>query len=89
MMGAESMPRVPGQPCTNHTIRAYIFGSEPHARPHWHLMRGDDCLAVFCIETGEKIVGDPSSKELHEAQDWAKDNIELLRTHWRKYHGSE
>jgi len=52
-------------------------------------MRGDDCLAVFCIETGEKIVGDPSSKELHEAQDWAKDNIELLRTHWRKYHGSE
>jgi hypothetical protein len=82
------MPSLPGRPCTNHTIRAYIYGSEHHRRPHFHLV-AKEWSASIDIETLELIEGDPPNAELREAREWAAKNVDLLRTTWRNTHGSE
>jgi hypothetical protein len=83
------MPAVPGQPCTNHKVKAYIYGSESHGRPHFHLVNGDEWSGSICIETGELIIGDVPAKELKEARAWREGNLEVLREHWRMYHAPE
>jgi hypothetical protein len=82
------MPSVPGRPCTNHNIRAYIYGSEQHGRPHWHLV-AKEWSASFDIETCELLAGDPPPKELREAREWWALNIHELRRVWRETHGPE
>lgn len=83
------MPAVPGQPCTNHKVKAYIYGSEQHARPHFHLVCGDEWSGTICIETGEHLVGDIPTKELREGRAFREANLEVLRDMWREHHGPE
>ena len=61
------MAPVLGYPCTNHKVRARIYGDEPHATPHFHLI-GADWEASICIETGDLLAGDAPATELREAR---------------------
>jgi Domain of unknown function (DUF4160) len=83
------MPAVPGQPCSNHKVRAYIHANEPHARPHFHVVCGDEWDGTICIETGEHIIGEIPAKELREVRAWREANLEVLRSIWREHHGPE
>jgi hypothetical protein len=78
------MPPVPGQPCSNHKVRAYIYNQEYHHTPHFHLVCGTEWSLSMAIETGEVLAGDDPKlrKEIREAREWREKNIDLLRAIW-------
>lgn len=66
---------------TNAAIRMYF---DDHVPPHFHLI-GADSNAQISLATLDVIRGEASRRDLDEAQEWAKANMELLAAKWSEF----
>ena len=75
------MPTI-ARPLANPKIKIAIYPD--HAPPHFHII-GPGWSVVVEIETLEMTRGEGLRKELAEALEWARDNVELLRSKWSEF----
>jgi hypothetical protein len=85
------MPRLKDieDPCSNHRVKAFIYGDEPHARSHFHIV-GPDFDFSICIESGELLQGSfPPGPTRGEVLKWRLTHLEHLRCKWKEINDPE
>jgi hypothetical protein len=55
-----------------------------HGSPHFHIRMTDGREAVFLISSSAPLAGEIPPRDIQEALNWAKANVDALMEKWRE-----